>query len=189
MKTIKNVQLIALVLVALNASGINMIPNPEAPMTRLEKTTNDRSITMVIKNSKGKIIYEGVSAHIGELPQDFDLTSLPNGQYSIEHENGVEINVCPFRVSAKQVSFDKSYRIYKPVILIRDNRVYVTKMSFDKQNLELMVYNNYNELVYAEKLKNSDDMGRILDFSGINNSKMEIVVKSDGRSYSKSLKF
>ncbi len=188
MKTIKNLQLVTWMLIALHVSGFNVIQNEfDSHESKIELGNNDPML--VIKNDRGEIIYRAPAAAGLEEPSDFDLRTLPDGKYVMELESNVEIKVRPFQVQTGYVSFEKASKIFKPVVNSRDQLVYVSKLAFDNSRLKVEIYDKYHDLVFSEILKNKEMNGRIYDFSGLRGDHFEVVVRTDGRVYNQILEF
>ncbi|MBT8254310.1 MAG: hypothetical protein HKN00_07930 [Flavobacteriaceae bacterium] len=201
MKTIKNVQLITWMLVALHVSGFNMNPNQIESFSNQEMIQAHEKVQMQIKNSKGKVIFKGEFNRSENISDHIDLSRLPKGDYLIEKIYDLEIECQPFtvqsnfdlkieidasRVTPSSVEFGKSYRIFKPVIMSRGEFIYVSKLAFEEQDLQIKIYNKYNELIYSE---NVHENGKIFDFSKVHDDEMRVVVRADGRKYSEKFKF
>ena len=200
MKTIKNVQLIACMLVALYASGFNTIPN-RFSSSSVEEVYSTKKIKVVIKNAKGKVVKRGKMEATQTVQDLFELELLPMGDYIIEMIYDQKIEFLTFSVKASvehkgscdasqhsttEVVFGDSYEIFKPVMMNRGNLIYVSKMAFEEEELEIKIYNEYNELIFTETFNNS---GRVYDFSKIKNDKLKFVVMADGRKYVETFKF
>ena len=188
MKTIKNVQLITWMLVALHVSGFNMNPNPNTLSQDHEAVRSNSPIEVLVKNSKGKIFYQGEIDEKDDLSGHFDITKLPAGDYVIERIYDLEIEVMPFKINEEesQVKFGITRSIYKPVIMSRGDLVYVSKPILNDNNLQIKIYNENNELIYSENIIKK---GQIYDLSQVFNEDMKFVVYTDGRKYSETFKF
>ena len=189
MKTIKNVQLITWMLVALHVSGFNMNPNRAELSQATEAVSPNDPIEVLVKNSKGKIFYKGEIDQSDEISDHFDIAKLPEGDYSIERIYDLQIEVTPFKVTKKtagEVELGKAYRIFKPVIMSRGDLVYVSKPILNDTDLQIKIYNQYNELIYSENIRKR---GQIYDLSEVYNEDMRFVVVTNGRKYSETFKF
>ncbi|MBT8272151.1 MAG: hypothetical protein HKO90_10590 [Flavobacteriaceae bacterium] len=202
MKTIKNVQLITWMLVTLHLSGFNTIPDRAALSQEVETARTGKKVEVLVKNSKGKVIYRGDFEDTASITNHFDIANLPVGDYTIEKVYDFEIEVSPFKVTqpehhldkgAKtssvatgQIEFGETYRLYKPVIMSRGDRVYISKPFLDAQDVQISIYNKYNELIYSENIRKK---GQIYDLSQVINEDMKFVVWANGRKYSETFKF
>ena len=146
---------------------------------------------LVIKNSNQVILYKELIEKSGTYSKGFDLTALPDGDYYFELDKEVQIKIIPFKVSFKEVIFDKDAKtiIFKPVVYVKNNKVYVSKLSFDYEVLEIKIINEGNEFVLSEKIKKRGDrLGKIYNFSTSEKGTYLIVIKSSGRRFEKYIK-
>jgi len=171
----------------------------------LEGFTNDKtkSVTNVtfknvkqgsyltIKDSNQLILYKELIEKEGHYSRGFDLTSLPDGDYYFELDKEVQIKIIPFKVSLKEVTFDKDSEttIFKPIVYVKNNKVYVSKLSFEEEMLEIQITTEDNELILSEKIHKVDEcLGKIYNFSTSKKGTYLIIAKSAGRRYVKRIK-
>lgn len=185
-------------LVALHVSGFNMIPNRAELSQEIEAVRTNERIEVLVKNSKGKVIYRAELADNESISDHFDIENLPAGDYTLEKNYDLEIEVSPFsvtrsevgteasNVAAGKVEFGDAYRIYKPVIMSRGDLVYVSKPVLNDEDIRIRIYNKFNELIYSENIKKS---GQIYDLSEVIDEDMRFDVWVDGRKYSETFKY
>ncbi|NNL79391.1 MAG: hypothetical protein HKO67_02775 [Flavobacteriaceae bacterium] len=201
MKTIKKAQLIACLLGAMYASGFNMIPNQNSSLSIDVVDDASRKVKVLIKNDQGKVVMRGRIEADQSVADLFRLGNLPTGDYIIEKIYKHKIEFQTFKVEkyfdlkvdcdaaklgSSKVVFGESYETFKPVIVNRGSLVYVSKMAFEDEELEIKVYSENNTLIYTETFKNT---GRIFDFSKIEDDKLKFVVLSNGNKFVETVKF
>ncbi len=192
-KTIKNTLVVMAMLGAIT-SYANLTPsipfneNIKATILTLENVKEGQRL--VIKSKNGTILYKESISKTGAYQEEFDLTSLPNGNYFFELEKDLEIQIIPFSVSANSVEFskDKEVKIFKPYVRAKGNKLFVSKLSLDLQPLTLEIYydtpnsSNY-ERIYSEKIENTKVIERIFSLDKQMPGTYKIITKSDGRVY------
>ncbi len=144
-----------------------------------------------IKDMNGIVLYKESIRKTGDYSKGFDLTSLPNGDYIFELDSKLKITIIPFNVVSNQVAFKKEEEstIYKPYIRVKDFRVYVSRLSFEKSPIEYKIYfKDNNELVLSEKFENESQVKRIYDFSTSKKGNYVFVFKSNGRTFTQTVK-
>jgi len=144
-----------------------------------------------IKDMNGIVLYKESIRKSGDYSKGFDLTSLPNGDYIFELDTKLKITIIPFNVVSNQVTFKKEEEstIYKPYIRVKDFRVYVSRLSFEKSPIEYKIYfKDNNELVLSEKFENESQVKRIYDFSTSKKGNYVFVFKSNGRTFTQTVK-
>jgi len=194
----KNVINFFLVLVVMFATMVSFA-NELAGFTN-DKTKSVTNVTfknvkqgsyLTIKDSNQLILYKELIEKEGHYSRGFDLTSLPDGDYYFELNKEVQIKIIPFKVSLKEVTFDKDSEttIFKPIVYVKNNKVYVSKLSFENEVLDVKITTENNELVLSEKIdKVNDCLGKIYDFSKTKKGTYFIITKSAGRRFVKKIK-
>ena len=144
-----------------------------------------------IKDLNGIVLYKESIIKSGDYSKGFDLTSLPNGDYIFELDTELKIRILPFNVVSNQVAFKKEEEsiIYKPFIRVKDLMVYVSRISFEENPIEYKIYfeGNY-EMVLSEKFDKESQLKRIYDFSTSEKGNYVFVFKSNGRTFTKTVK-
>lgn len=141
---------------------------------------------LIIKDHLGLVIYKETIQESGAYAKGFDLTALPNGAYFFELESEMEIVVIPFEVKAAEVTFDKEHKetIFKPVVRVKDEKVFVSRTSFEEATLEYKLYYvESSDVVLNEKHENEKVVERVYDFSEAKKGEYVFVFKSNGRKY------
>jgi len=144
-----------------------------------------------IKDINGTVLYMESIIKNGDYSKGFDLTSLPNGDYIFELDTELKITIIPFNVVSNQVTFKKEEKsmIYKPVFSVKDALVYVSQISFEANPIEYKIYyKNNNDLVLSEKLTNQPKSNRVYDFSTSKKGNYVFIIKTNGRTFSKTVK-
>lgn len=192
-KTIKHT-LVVMAMLGVITSYANL--NPTLPLIENVKTTilklTDvrQGQRLLIKSKNGTILYKESIKETGAYTKEFDLTSLPNGNYFFELEKDVYIQIIPFNVSFGTVVFSKEneVRVFKPIVRTQNNKVLVSKLSLKQQPMTLEIYyDNPNgpgfESVYSEKIANTKVIERIYSLDKNKPGNYKIVTKVDGRVY------
>lgn len=140
---------------------------------------------LIIKDEKGHTVYSKTIQKSGDLSQTLDLTTFKNGDFVVELSKDFEIIVKPFTIASNLVSFskEKELTVFKPVIKIREDLILISKISFEKDPIDITLYYE-DEAIYSETLKGEEDiLSRVYRLSKENPGVYKVVVKSDKRSY------
>ncbi len=167
----------------------------DADKTSLTLTDVKQGNLLSIKDENGIVLYKEFIQKSGSYTKGFDLTELPNGSYLFEIDKDVEINTIPFTVDADVVTFAKGEEkiIYKPVTRVVGDLLYVTKLSLDEAPLNIEIFfesdssNGVLETIHSEKVENSKVIERIYKLEGLSLGKFEVVCRTDGRTFTKSI--
>jgi len=150
---------------------------------------------LVIKDYYGIVLYKELIETSGVYHKGFDLTALPNGEYYFELDKDLEIQVIPFKVHMNKVEFlkDKETNFFKPVLRFKDNKVLLSRLSFENKPLEIKIYyDGYNsqshyELIHSEKIKDIRIIERIYALDKTKKGNYRVVVKTEGRVFTESI--
>lgn len=146
------------------------------------ENVNEGSL-LLIKDIDGEILYSEQIKQTGTYTKGFILTNLPNADYYFELDKQDMIKISPFKVDGNSVVFleEKGYEIAKPEVIVKNSCVYISKEAMLKQSIKIEVYNEDYDLAFSEKLKNTQSLNRVYDFSNFKKGEYIILVKSEGR--------
>jgi outer membrane lipoprotein-sorting protein len=163
----------------------------ENNVTNMRFENVKKGSTLSIIDEHGLVLYNEAIEQNGLYVKGFDLTTLPNGDYSFELNSELKIVVIPFNVNSSEVVFDKESKesIYKPVLRIKDNIVFVSRTTIEQTPLSYKIYyaDNY-DLVDAENFDELEEVKKAYDFSNSEKGNYIFVFESKGRKYSKTIK-
>lgn len=150
---------------------------------------------LVIKDYYGIVLYKELIEKSGAYSKGFDLTALPNGEYYFELDRDIEIQVIPFKVYMNKVEFlkEKETKFFKPVIRFKENKVLLSRLSFDNKPLEVKIYYDYDngysgyELLHSEKFKDTRIVERVYALDKTKKGNYKVVVKTEGREFTESI--
>jgi hypothetical protein len=102
----------------------------------------------------------------------------------------------PFVVASNEVKFkkEKEVTIYKPTLRVVDNKLFVSRLSFEAQPMKIQIY--YKEvfegstsLIFSENIDNTKVIGRIYELSKQKKGDYTVVFKTQGRAFRERIKF
>lgn len=151
---------------------------------------------LLIKDSNGIVIYKELIDKSGMYNKGFDLRALPIGEYYFELDKDVEVQVIPFKVAMNKVEFlkEKETKYFKPVIRFKDNKILLSRLSFNQKPLEVKVY--YEDtgyygsdylLLHSEKFKDMKIIERVYQIDNLKKGSYKVVVKTEGREFTESI--
>lgn len=187
-----------LLAIALLVSLLGFANDLKKPIKEKEPNVTSLSFSKVfegsmlfIKDEMGLTLYKEAIQKTGEYSKGFDLTSLPDGEYFFELDTDLKIVVIPFEVESNEVRFMKEEKstILKPVVRVVDNKVLVSRTSFEGAPLEFKIYYAQNsDVVLSERFENETIVEKVYDFSESKKGEYLFVFKSNGRKFVKSVK-
>ena len=151
---------------------------------------------LVIKDANLLVVYKEAIQKDGNYRKGFDLTALPDGEYTVELDKDVQIVIIPFTVSSNTVTFQKENEtvVYKPMVRLDGNHLFVSRLSLDVQPLQIKLY--YTEsiqqgrtLIYKEDIKNTKIVERVLQLSKEKKGTYVVTFESQGRTFTEYVNF
>lgn len=150
---------------------------------------------LIIKSDTGIILYKEKIKQTGSYAKEFDLTSLPDGNYVFELEKELQIEIIPFKVSMDVVEFikDKQESIFKPFVRFKDNKILLSRLSVDDKPLDVEIYYSSfdgvsdNELIFSETIDNKKVIERVYTLLKEKKGDYKIVMRLDGRTFNDTL--
>lgn len=193
-KLIKSVFIVALSLSTAGAVGTNdTLYKSNGKELQFENLKPGH--TLYIKNEDGKVLYQKEIDQKGTYTNDFDLASLPKGDYRIEIDKDFEIQMIPFTVSEQvEVMQEKSSVFFKPVVRKKGAYVYISKLALDNESMKVNVFYNGDtankgfDKIYSETLSQDKNLGRVYKLDTDAKGEYKIVVTTKDRTFSKVVK-
>lgn len=169
------------------------INNSDDNLTILTLDNVEQGNLFTIKDENNTTIYKELIKEQGIYRKGFDFTSLNDGNYFFELDKDVEISVIPFIVKYNVVTFNKeaAKTIFKPVSIVKEDKVFVTKLSLNKAPLKIEIFfagdftSDDYELVHAETIKDTKYIQRIFKLISLDEGKYKIVYHTEGRDFVK----
>ncbi len=148
-----------------------------------------------IKDANNLVLFKEAIQKSGFYMKGFNLTSLPNGVYFFELDKDMEIETIPFYIKDGKVEYNEtvSKTIFKPSTIVKDNMVYVSKLSLNKAPLEIAIYRDQGKyapfkLVFSEVLKGDfKKYERIYKLEENSKGKYKIIYKTEGKEFTEFL--
>jgi hypothetical protein len=189
MKTIKKALLVALMFGTLiGYANENTEPTNSVTGKRIkvEFKLAKKGHALTIKNESGITIYKQLIKRSGTFSKVFDLTYLEDGIYIAELEKDFEIIVKKIQLKSGKISYieKENKKIFKPIIRKEGNLLLISKLTFNKQPLKVVLYYNNHEIV-SETLKDKELINRVYKLSKTEKGAYKIVINTDDRVYVK----
>lgn len=141
--------------------------------------------TLSIKDKDGTILYSTEIETNGEYSKTFDLSKLEKGNYTTELDKDFEIIVKSFSVNKGTVKFNKVETVFKPVIRTENNLVFISKINFTKEPLQISLYYK-DEIIYSNTIQDTNALlNRVFKLSKEEKGDYKVVINSNKRAFSK----
>ncbi|KGL62006.1 hypothetical protein [Polaribacter sp. Hel1_85] len=189
MKTkMKTILLVALMFGTLIGYANNNDNEVKAKKTvKVEFNNVKKGQTLTIKSENGIQVYNQKMSISGNYSRTFNFSALEDGIYTAELNKAFEIIIKKFAVKNGLVTFlnNTDVKIFKPVIRAEDNLLYISKLTFDKESLDITIFYNDEEIL-SETVTSEELLNRAYKLSENKEGDYKVVVNSDDRTYVKS---
>lgn len=158
----------------------------EKKTVKVEFKSVRKGQTLTIKNERGVTVYKHEVENSGTFSKLFDLSGLENGMYKAELNKDFEIEIKNFKVENGLVTFfdTKSKKEFKPVIRKEGSLLYVSKLDFYENKLNVVIYYD-DEIILSETLKSENILKRIYKLSEDKQGDYTVVISSNNRLFTK----
>ena len=188
MKTIKKITLVALMLGTLIGYANEDKKDTDNKAKKTVKVEFDyvkKGQTLTIKNNKGNAVYNNEIENAGSYSRTFNISALEDGIYAAELNKSFEIIIKSFYVKNGLVTFlkNKDEKIFKPVIRTVDNILLVSRLAFEDDALDVVIY--YNDEVILSETVEGKELQRTYKLSENKIGSYKVVVNSNNRTFVK----
>ena len=189
--TIKN-SLVVMAMLGAITGYANLKPSSDVLIDPIKKTIIKldhvkEGQLLLIKSKTGTILYRESIQKTGLYKKEFDLTTLPDGEYFFELDKDLEITIIPFNVKNSQVVFNKKEKksIFKPVIRTESNMLFLNKLCLNKEPMEIKVYfdSGKYELIYSEDITGIQKIEKAYRLLENVKGNYKVVCKTEGREF------
>lgn len=184
--TKKGIMMVALLATVFGfANDSNNLIKRDAKKTALVLENVKEGNILTIKDNYGIVLYKESIKVNGIYKKGFDLTTLPDGEYTFELEKELEIKTIPFKVESNKVSFNKEDETtyFKPFIKQEEDLVFLTKLNLNKELVKIKVYavhNGYSNLRHSETIENTKVIEKVFKLEKGN---YKIEINSNNKEY------
>ncbi len=190
--TMKKILLVVLMLGTLISYANDNITSDNtlnAKRVKVEFRAVKKGQTLTIKDDKGTTLYNQVVTTSGNYSRLFDLTALENGSYTAELDKDFEVIIKPFIVDNGLVTFlgEKKEKIFKPVIVNKNDLVLISKIEFNNKPLNVTIYHE-NEIILTEKVKGGIYLNRAYSLAESPRGNYKVIIATNNRTYSKDIR-
>ncbi|WP_439130128.1 hypothetical protein [Polaribacter sp.] len=189
MKTFK--KRVVLVVVLMLGTLVNYANNKEvnnnlnAKKVKVVFKGTKKGHQLTIKDNYGYVLYSEDIQREGDLRKVFDFSKLSDGNYTLELEKDYQIVVKPLKIDGNKITFDENSKkvIFKPVVRNEDNKLLISKITFDQNPLKVDLYYN-DEIIYSETLKGDQLVNRVYKLDKEFKGDYKVVIRNNGRRFS-----
>ena len=149
----------------------------------------NESVAIALKDNDGITLYKEKVVN-SYFSKNFDLRNLEDGRYIIELENFNRIKEVSFSIVSGKVILEDAKEVvkYKPIVNLKGNSVYISKLCLNYETLEITMYDSDGNNLYNEMLSGKRNLGIKLNIEQLEVGKYDIVMKSGDKIFYKTIR-
>jgi len=139
--------------------------------------------TVKIIDDEGYIIYKEFVSDVENYVKRFDLSFLPEGEYSLTVENSLREVVYDIDVDEQLVKIIGEDEKMKPIYRKEEGRIFLNYLNTDKDQVKITVYDSLGRKLFKETLSDKLLIEKVFNFQDAFEGEYTIVVKKDSETY------
>jgi hypothetical protein len=183
MKNLKSIlggAVLLLVSGAVLATGnmkVNILPSNEKTLVQVLNVA-ESNYEIELKNERGDLVfYKKTDSPATTYAQHYDFSLLNDGNYSLTVKGTNEKMENTLKIKKGNVEVLNQRKEVAPFFTVRDNRIEVSYLNFELENLKVMLYDN-NTLLFEKNLEPEFAVNYGLDLSNLKSGKYDAVLTS-----------
>jgi len=145
----------------------------------LEVSNLTGSTRISLQDTNGDVVYREQIASASSYTKQFDVSSLPKGNYTLKVEDEFKMQSATISVAEQLVAeFEELY--FFPLIVQDGKYITVSKIASANERLSVVIYDANDKLLFSEVLQGKDFLGKRFDFSKAPKGTYKIFLASNG---------
>lgn len=144
-----------------------------------------KDFEIVLKDNASGVLFRENVKSTKQFAKQFNLSKLPEGVYFLTIEDNLSIYTQVIEVIGKTLTIDegKESRIYKPTVYQKGDKVFLSAMILDADDAEVIVYDEYHEVIFREKFENQNKIEKVFSFAGLNPEDYSLTIRYKDHSF------
>lgn len=141
-------------------------------------------INISIEDSFGFQLYAEKIQSKNRKSRRYNLKQLPNGIYTLKMESNQKVVTKKIRTSRNNSTVLEEKVSYKPTTIYKDDKWMVNVLALG-QDVDIKIYDDAYEEVYANKVKNKNVVAKSFDLSELDFGVYTLSITVDNKNYDK----
>lgn len=153
--------------------------------------TNDtQAIDLTLYSASDEIIFEQRVKTVKNKFSTYDLTALPEGDYTFKMESNLKVTTYQIKITNQNafVSAPSIVEIKRPILTKEKDIVTLNLNSACDGEVEIAIYNEYNEKLHDDTFADKSKMIKKFDVSKTPSRELTFVVRSASQEFSETIK-
>jgi hypothetical protein len=153
-------------------------------------TNDSKQFDVTLYAANDDVLYQDRVKTIGNKFQTYDLSSLPEGSYKLKMESNSKLITYQIEIKTDNAVLSQPVvtEIKRPVFIKENNMVTLDLNGVCSGEVELVIYNEYNEKLHDDVYSNDSKVAKKFDVSKTLSKELTFVVRSAGQEYSETIK-
>lgn len=144
----------------------------------------DQTAKFTIFDENRFALYEETSEKMLDYKKRFDLSKLPEGNYTFEIELGNKIQVYSFEVDDHIVKVSNEIKeVFSPTILFRDDLLGISLLNPEAQEVKIVIFDNKGNELISDIHEEKQNVAVRYNLTQLPMGVYTLVVKTNNRTY------
>ena len=143
---------------------------------RYDNLSTDAALRFI--DVQGNVIFSESMEDKTAYMKKFNLSSLETGTYFLKVEDAVKETEYTISVEDAGISIENKVEKYKPVFRKKDGMVYLNLLNLSKKEVEVMVIDNSDRVVFNQVFENTPLIEKAFNFKNAHEGRYSIMVKN-----------
>lgn len=164
------------------------------------KSNNEKSISFFINEAKDlnvtfysttdEVIYQQNFHTVGALIKTYDLNAFPDGDYKLRVEADLKLTEYQLTIENGKAQLSKPVvaELLKAALTKDSSIVTLDLKNIAKQEVELLVLNEYNDQLYNETITKKSELVKKFDIAKANAKELTFIVKTKSKEFVETVK-
>jgi len=146
-------------------------------------------INLSIRELNSQFLFEENIHSEGKSSKTYDLNALPNGEYMLKVESDSKLAEYTILIQNDKaiVSAPKVTQLLKPVITTEKGIVTLDLNNEDKNPIEVLIFNEYNDELYNETFTDKTKVSKKFNTAKTYGKELTFVIRSKDQEYTKTI--
>lgn len=153
-------------------------------------TNDSQQIDLTLSTSNEEVIFEERTKTVSNRFKTYDLSSLPNGTYVLKMESATKVTTYQINITEENALLSQPtvLEVKKPKFAIENNMLTLDLNGACAGQVEVLIYNEYNEKLHEDVYTSQNHVTRKYDTSKTLSKELTFVIKSGNQEFTKVIK-
>lgn len=157
---------------------VNIVPSNEKTMIQVLNVA-ESNYEIELKNERGDLVFfKKTDSPATTYTRQYDFSMLNDGKYSLTVKGTNEKMENTLKIHNGNVEVLNQRKEVEPFFTVKNNRLELSYLNFELENLKLFIYDNNNQ-VFEKELNPEFAVNYAVDFSSLKSGKYDAVLSTE----------